>query len=88
MNKGVIIKVSVLFGFFAIVFGLAYGCSSIKDNDVTPQISNGSANYLTVGDITITNQELWETMKISDGITYLTQYIEEQLLATYISGVT
>jgi len=88
MNKGVIIKVSVIFGFFAIVFGLAFGCSSIKDNDTTPQLTNGSDTYLTVGDITITNQELWDTMKVSDGLTYLTQYIEEYLLETYIDGVT
>lgn len=88
MNKGVIIKVSIIVGFFAIVFGLAYGCSTIKDNDVTPQISNGSDTYATVGDIVITNQELWEMMKISDGLAYLNQYIEEHLLATYISEVT
>jgi hypothetical protein len=88
MNKGIVIKASIILGFFAIVLGLAFGCSSVRDKNVTPQLTNGEDVYLTVGDITITNQELWDMMKISDGVSFLTQYIEEILLADYISGVT
>ena len=88
MNKGIVIKASIILGFFGIVLGLAFGCSSVKDKNVTPQLSNGEDVYLTVGDIEITNQELWDMMKVSDGVSFLEQYIEEILLADYISALT
>lgn len=88
MNKGIAIKAGIILGFFAVVLGLAFGCSSIKDNDVTPQIENGGDVFLTVGDIEITNQALWNDMKITDGLTYLNQLVEEMLLDEYIDLVT
>jgi len=88
MNKGILVKAGIILGFFVLVLGLALGCSSIRDNQTTPQISNGDGIYLTVGDLEITRQELWEAMLISDGVNYLTQYVEEQMLASYIDGVT
>ena len=88
MNKGILIKAGIILGFFGVVLGLAFGCSAVKDNDVTPSISDSDSIYLTVGDITVTRQELWESMRISDGATYLTQLAEEILLASYIDGIT
>jgi hypothetical protein len=88
MTKGIAIKAGIILGFFGLVLGLAFGCSSVRDNQDTPQIDNGSGTYLTVDGITITNQELWEKMRITDGLTYLEQYIDEQLLSDYIALVT
>ncbi|QMS84454.1 hypothetical protein [Candidatus Xianfuyuplasma coldseepsis] len=88
MNKGIVIKASIILGFFAIVLGLAFGCSNVKDENVTPQLENGEDVYLTVGDITVTNQDLWDLMKITDGVNYLEKYIQESLLADYIADVT
>ncbi len=88
MNKGIIIKASIILGFFGIVLGLAFGCSSIKDKNITPEISNREDVYLTVGDIEVTRQDLWEMMKITDGLSYLIQYSEEILLAQAIAGIT
>ena len=89
MNKGIAIKAGIILGFFIVVLGLAYGCSSVKDKNVTPEISNRDDVYLTVGDITVTRQELWELMRISDGITYLEQFIEENyFLSTELAAVT
>jgi hypothetical protein len=88
MNRGIAIKAGIILGFFAIVLGLAFGCSSVNNDSATPQISGGDDVFLSVGDVEITKQELWNKMKISDGVTYLEQYVEEQLLASYIGQVT
>ncbi len=88
MNRGIAIKIGIILGFFTLVLGLAYGCSSIKYDQKVPQITNGEDVYLTVGDIEITNQELWNAMKLSDGLTYLNKYVDEVLLADYISNIT
>lgn len=88
MTKGIAIKAGIILGFFGLVLGLAFGCSSVVDNQDTPQIENGSGTYLSVDGINITNQELWNKMRITDGLTYLQQYVEEQLLADYIALVT
>ena len=89
MNKGIAIKAGIILGFFILVLGLAYGCSSIRGNEVTPEISNREDVYLSVGDIEITNQQLWDKMRITDGLTYLEQYIEANIfLPTEIAAVT
>jgi hypothetical protein len=88
MNNGIGIKIGIIVSFFILVLGLAYGCSSIKSNDKTPQLQNGDDVFLTVGDINITNQDLWNKMKISDGLTYLDKYVDEILLADYLPQVT
>lgn len=88
MNRGIAIKAGIILGFFAIVLGLAFGCSSVNNDSATPQITNGDDVFLSVGDVEITKQELWNKMKISDGVAYLEQYVEEQLLASYIGQVT
>jgi len=48
----------------------------------------GNDVFVTVDDITITNQELWDEMKLSDGLTYLNRYIEQNLLSSQIDAVT
>ncbi|MCF7927252.1 MAG: hypothetical protein K9L74_06750 [Candidatus Izimaplasma sp.] len=88
MNKGIIIKASIMLGFFAVVLGLAYGCSVVKDNEKTPMLSNPDDVYLTVNDITVTNQDLWDLMKVKDGLNYLTQYTEEEMLKDTITSLT
>ncbi len=89
MNKGIAIKAGIILGFFAVVLTLAFGCSSIKDKNISPEIENREGVYLTVGDVEVTRQDLWEMMRISDGLSYLEQYIEENIfLATEISEVS
>jgi hypothetical protein len=88
MNKGILIKAGIILGFFAVVLGLAFGCSSIKDKEVTPEISDREDVYLAVGDIEITRQDLWEMMKTSDGLAYLVQMAEEMMLADVIATLS
>lgn len=87
MNKGILIKVGIILGFFGVIFILAFGCESLKSNEVTPELTDREATYLSVGDITITNQDLWEAMKLADGYRYLVQYAEELLLSTYLEDI-
>ena len=77
MNKGTAIRAGILFGLFVIILGAAWAVSSVKDKNVSAEILNPNESYVTVGDVTITRQDLWNTMKLADGLTYLEQYIEE-----------
>jgi len=89
MNKGNLIRAGILFGLFVIILGAAWGCSAIKDKNLTPEISNRDDVYLSVEDVDVTNQELWDQMRLSDGLTYLEKYIEETFLFTAeIAAVT
>lgn len=89
MNKGNLIRAGILFSLFVIILGAAWGCSAIKDKNLTPEIANKDDIYLSVGDVDVTNQELWDQMRLSDGLTYLQKYIEEEFLFTAeIAAVT
>ena len=88
MNKGIIIRASIILGIFLVILGLAFGCSTIKDNVKTPEISTGDDIYLSLDGFEFTNNEVWDLMKISDGLTYLYQYIDEIVLEDTIASLT
>ena len=88
MNKGIVIKASIILGFFLVTLGLAFGCSTIKDNETVPSITNGDEAYLELDEFSFTNQEVWDLMKIADGLNYLYQYIDELLLEDTIANLT
>jgi len=88
MNKSILIRGGIIMGIFLGIIGAAVGCSMIKKDDVTPQISNPNEVYLHLDDFDVTNQELWDIMKNVDGLNYLTDYIDEIILADYIDNLT
>ncbi len=88
MNKSILIRGSIIMGLFLAIIGAAVGCSMIQKDDAEPQISNKEDVYLTLTDFDITNQELWEIMRNVDGIDYLMEYMDELVLADYISEIT
>ncbi|MBN2604792.1 MAG: hypothetical protein JXR62_03065 [Bacilli bacterium] len=88
MNKGNIIRASIVMGIFLVILGAAYGCSLIKSDGKAATVSNGDSIYLTLDDMTITKAELWDTMKRVDGLDYLIDYVDAHILADYIAGIT
>jgi hypothetical protein len=88
MNKAILIKAGIVLGAFILMLGLAFGCTAVKNNDKTPLLKDGDNVFVTVDGIQVTDQELYEEMKLSNGLSYLMQYAEEQLLASYLANVT
>jgi len=88
MNKSILIRGLIIMGIFLGIIGAAVGCSMIKKDDVTPQISNPDEVYLHLDDFDVTKQELWEVMKNVDGLNYLMDYIDEIILKDYIDVIT
>lgn len=89
MNKGQIIRASLVMGTFLIIILIAVSCEAIFNKDqVYSNISNGENVYMTIGsDVTVTNQELWDYMKAAEGMTYLEEYVDRMLLADYIDQI-
>lgn len=88
MNRAIFIKAGVVLGAFTLIFGLAFGCEAIKNNDKTPELKDSDNVYVTVDGIEVTDGELYEEMILSNGYSYLTQYAEEKLMADYLKNVT
>ncbi|MBU1020346.1 MAG: hypothetical protein KJ847_03960 [Firmicutes bacterium] len=88
MNKGIIIRASIVMGIFLVILGAAYGCSLVKSDGKQATVSNGDSVYLTLDDMTITKAELWDVMKGVDGLDYLIDYVDAKILADYIAGIT
>ncbi|MCK5761391.1 MAG: hypothetical protein KAH16_00680, partial [Candidatus Izimaplasma sp.] len=88
MNKSILIRGSIIMGIFLVIIGAAVGCSMIKKDDSTPQISNPDEVYLQLDDLDVTKQELWDVMKNVDGLGYLMDYVDEIILKDYIDVIT
>ena len=88
MNKGIILRASLILGTFLIIILVAVGCEVFDGAPVEAKITNPDAVYLTVDGLEVTNQEIWDVMKNVDGLDYLAEYIEAFLLADYVDAVT
>lgn len=88
MNKSILIKGSIIMGFFLVIIGAAVGCSLIRSDATEPTLTNGDSVYFTTDDFTVTNSELFEVMKNVDGLSYLNEYVDRILLADEIAKVT
>lgn len=88
MNKGIILRASLILGTFLIIILVAVGCEVFDGSATEAQISNPNDVYLTVDGTEITNEEIWSVMKNVDGLDYLFEYIQEDLLKDYITAIT
>jgi hypothetical protein len=88
MNKGILIKGSIIMGFFLLIIGAAVGCSLITGDATEPKLSNGDNVYFTMDDFTVTDSQLWEVMRNVDGLSYLEDYVDHILLEDEINNVT
>lgn len=88
MNKGIILRASLILGTFLIIILVAVGCEMFDGGSAEAQISNPDGVFMTVDGEDVTNQELWEVMKNVDGLDYLIEYAQEMLLATYIDALS
>lgn len=88
MNRGILIKAGIVLGAFIVVIGLAFGCEAVKNNGKTPVLKDSDNIFVSIDGIDVTDGELYEEMLLSNGLSYLEQYAEEQLLADYLDKVT
>ena len=88
MSKALIMKASIVLGAFLVIIGISYGVSVITDNDTDPTLTNPEDIYLTVGDLDITNQDLYELMKQVDGYSFLLDYVDRILVEEYLNNIT
>lgn len=89
MNKKILIQAGVILGIFLTIILAAVGCSKVNPEPTVASISNGDDAYLTLeGGITVTNDEIFETMMNVEGLDYLLDYVEEIILAEYFETIT
>ncbi len=88
MTKALIIKASIVLGAFLVIIGISYGVSLIVDNETDPTLENPEDIYVTVGDLDITNQELYDIMKQVDGYSFLLDYVDRIIVEEYLGDIT
>lgn len=88
MNKGILVKIGIVAGFFILMLVGAWGCTVIKNNDKSAELTDGEKTYITIDGVEVTRSELYHELILSNGANYLVQYAEEILLADYIDKVT
>jgi len=88
MTKALIIKASIVLGAFLVIIGISYGVSMIVDNDTDPTLENPEDIYVSVGDLNITNQQLYDIMKQVDGYSFLLDYVDRIIVEEYLGDIT
>lgn len=87
MNKGIILRASLILGTFLIIIAVAVGCEMFDKKSVQAQITNPDGVYLSVDGVEITRDELWTVMRNVDGMKYLYDYVDGILLKEYIDEI-
>jgi hypothetical protein len=88
MSKALIMKASIVLGVFLVIIGISYGVSVITDNETDPTLTNPEDIYVSVGDLDITNQQLYQLMKQVDGYSFLLDYVDRTIVEEYLNNIT
>ncbi|MBN2540947.1 MAG: hypothetical protein JXB08_05410 [Bacilli bacterium] len=86
----------IIISFLAIFLGLSItACNKTTTTDVTtpndsiiPQLSNPDGIFMSNDQYTITYADLYQELKVNDGLNQLLMMVDLDLLASYISAVT
>ena len=45
-----------------ILVTIAFSCSALTGSEKTPEITNANDNFVTIGDISLSNEEVYQTL--------------------------
>lgn len=88
MNTAIVKKIAIISSILIAIILISIGCNFITRDHPDPTISNPDGTFLTYGNVTVTRGELYDRVKVLEGVNHLMNYIDERLLETYIDNVT
>ncbi len=88
METVVMKRALIILGIFVTVIVASVACNALTRSAGDPEISNKDEVFMRFGDIEITNEMLYERMKVDDGLSQLINHVDQTLLADYIDAVT
>ena len=80
-------KIAIILSIFTLIIVLSVGCTFLMRPDQGPTVSDPDGIFLTMGDISITNQEMFERMKNQEGINHLLNYVDAQILSAFMDDL-
>ncbi len=88
MEAKIIRRALVILGIIVFVIVASVACNAIARSETNPEITNPDDVFMTFGNVEITNDMLYERMKVDDGLTQLINHIDQTLLAEYMEAVS
>ncbi|MFP4286320.1 MAG: hypothetical protein ACLFRI_01365 [Candidatus Izemoplasmataceae bacterium] len=88
MNTAIVKKIAIISSILIAIILISIGCNFITRDHPDPTISNPDGTFLSYGSVTVTRGELYERVKVLEGVNHLMNYIDERLLQPYIDNVT
>ncbi len=79
---------AILVGFAVTACNKTTTEAETPNNSVIPQLSNPDGVFVSNDEYSVTYQDLYEELKVNDGLNQLLTMVDTDLLATYISAVT
>jgi len=93
MDPKLIKRGAIVLSIIVLVIVMSVACNALQNDNSTPTVSNPDETFMTYDGYTLSRQDVYERVKIMDGLSHLQNYIDTQLLSNhldtdYISEVT
>ncbi|MFW6285490.1 MAG: hypothetical protein ACOC2X_03805, partial [Bacillota bacterium] len=87
MDPKLIKRGAIVLSIIVLVIVLSVACNALQNNDTTPTVSNKDGVFMNYEGHDVTNEDLYEKIKVMDGLSHLQNYIDRELLSDYIDDV-
>ncbi len=87
MSAGMGKKIAIILSIFLLIIVLSIGCTLLTRPEQGSTVSDPDGIFLQIGDITITNQDMFERMKNQEGINHLLNYVDQRILSDFMSAI-
>lgn len=87
MDPKLIKRGAIVLSIIVLIIVLSVACNAIQNKDTTPTLSDKDGVFMSYDNQDITNQDLYERIKVMDGFSHLKNYIDRELLSDYIDDV-
>ncbi|MFW5892657.1 MAG: hypothetical protein ACOCU5_00100 [Bacillota bacterium] len=87
MDPKIIKRGAIVLSIIVIIIVLSVACNALQNDDTTPTVSDQDGVFMSYDGYDVTNQDLYEKIKVMDGLVHLQNYIDRELLSDYIDDV-
>ena len=93
MDPKLIKRGAIVLSIIVLVIVMSVACNALQNDNSTPTVSNPDETFMTFDGYELSRRDVYERVKIMDGLSHLQNYIDTELLSNhldtdYINDVT
>lgn len=84
MDPKLIKRGAIVLSIIVVVIVMSVACNALQKDNSTPTVSNPDETFMTYDGYDLSRKDVYERVKVMDGLSHLQNYIDTELLSNYL----